>query len=692
MDDTHMTNEGNSIASEQRRDVGSETPPAIAPTYSREKALQDLPPMVYAMELFLASYMVRCEKFCEKADPTRTRLYLTTGHGLVQTIKSFMTYADEDILSAMEHTKTGALVANEHRKKSGITSRLSGLTSSLTSAFTGGEGSDIAWIRSMTAVERHAELMYAENLAEKAMLGVLYSGDWLAFIKEALNMRAAIHIYRSLFRFLQIADAAWQASHPNEKEDPSLDAHFRSGIYLGYGTSTLILSLLPSKLQSVVELFGYHASRADGLEVLERAGGWGGKSADDETSPPLVDKDAEGVRRPICDMVLLSFHLVISSFTTVGVSIPKAFRLIKYYTDRFPRGVFFLFARGRMALLQSRPADAIELHRTALQVLTEMEDEPSESQIEEKEAHNQFTRLAAISYWESANAYLALYDVDKSNEQWRHLHERGGWSKAVYAYGYAATAWELNRGKDDEQSKAETAKAVALLKTVPDLRQKIAGKSIPLEKLVARKARKFTLQGTSLWSTCPSRPHCHSENYLTLPALEIGYWFLAISHAPMDVLGRMLKDVEATLKELEAESAAQKRQGYWDDICLARFLEGVCLRYVAFPVSDVNADPVTPSEKSIPGADAAKRAEASFKSVFEHGTKVQYDHYVVYYAHYELGRLLACQNRTKEAGEQFELVLSGKYLEVGPSGRKGRYSLENALHMKARAATEVLGK
>lgn len=96
-----------------------------------------------------------------------------------------MTYADVDILSAIGHTKRGAHVAQLHRRKAGLTSRLSGLTSSLTSAFTGGEGSGVSWIRGMTPVERHAELIYAESLSEKAMLGVVYSGDWMAFIKEA---------------------------------------------------------------------------------------------------------------------------------------------------------------------------------------------------------------------------------------------------------------------------------------------------------------------------------------------------------------------------------------------------------------------------------------------------------------------------------------------------------------------------
>ena len=43
---------------------------------------------------------------------------------------------------------------------------------------------------------------------------------------------------------------------------------------------------------------------------------------------------------------------------------------------------------------------------------------------------------------------------------------------------------------------------------------------------------------------------------------------------------------------------------------------------------------------------------------------------------YELGRLLACQGNTESARHEFELVLSGKPLEVETSGRKGKYSME----------------
>jgi hypothetical protein len=34
----------------------------------------------------------------------------------------------------------------------------------------------------------------------------------------------------------------------------------------------------------------------------------------------------------------------------------------------------------------------------------------------------------------------------------------------------------------------------------------------------------------------------------------------------------------------EERKKLQARSGYWDDVCLARFLEGVCWRFVAYPV------------------------------------------------------------------------------------------------------------
>ncbi|KAJ7875576.1 hypothetical protein B0H14DRAFT_2715695 [Mycena olivaceomarginata] len=671
------------------------SPPPVKVPYKATEALDDIPGVSYALDLFLASKMHESEDYMNQSDKKKERMYFATGYGLIQCVKGLMSYADEDLLAALGHTKQGVLIASQHRKKAPyLASRLAGyVVSSLNTT-------GVGFVRTMTDVERHAELVYAESLFEKALLGIVYSGDWLAFIKEALNMRTTITVYRTLYKYVCAVDAEYAAelaaksastsasasttassttlpptngaaassslpSSPYPPESPAIDPHFRSGVYLGAGMSTLILSLLPARLLNIIELFGYAADRAEALEILGRAGGWGRPAASGDTSSaadaddeagPSVSTEQEGVRRAICDMALLIFHLVLSSYTFDGVDTRTAARIVKWNLKRYPEGVFFLFGAGRLALMRSQPREAIEYYTKAMA------------------AQSQYRNLHHISYWEMAIANLALADVDSSLECWRHLEREATWSKSIYSYGMAVCLLESTAGTEADR-KARVEEARKLMERVPGLRQKIAGKSIPLEKFVARKARKFLAQ----------------DNRLALPALEVSYVFLGIAHAPRRVVeDQMLPSVRALLATLaDTDNEKAKKNGYWDDYCLARFLEGVCLRYVAFPDPDAVLDPAEVPRMS--RDEAAAGAKAAFEAVFEHGPKIELDHHLVYHSHYELGRLVACLGDEAEARRQFELVLSGKYLEVGPSGKKvGKYSMENALHMRTQAAVEAL--
>ncbi len=89
-------------------------------------------------------------------------------------------------------------------------------------------------------------------------------------------MRTSFNTYRLLGKFLEESDAAAQAQ--GKPEDTSIDAHFRSGVYLGVGMSHLILSMMPSRLLSLIELFGYKGDRHTGLRLLYKAGGWTAES------------------------------------------------------------------------------------------------------------------------------------------------------------------------------------------------------------------------------------------------------------------------------------------------------------------------------------------------------------------------------------------------------------------------------
>jgi len=96
-------------------------------------------------------------------------------------------------------------------------------------------------------------------------------------------MRTTISIYKSLLKFLETVDAEAEA-RGDGPEDESIDHHFRSGVYLGNGVLNLTLSLMPGKLQTVAELFGYKGDRQVALKYLSLPGGWTKDSAEPSIS------------------------------------------------------------------------------------------------------------------------------------------------------------------------------------------------------------------------------------------------------------------------------------------------------------------------------------------------------------------------------------------------------------------------
>ena len=59
--------------------------------------------------------------------------------------------------------------------------------------------------------------------------------------------------------------------------------------------------------EQIAEVFGYGGDRKVALENLMAAGGWTKGS-----NTPAYNEKNEGVRRPVCDLILLTYHLVIS--------------------------------------------------------------------------------------------------------------------------------------------------------------------------------------------------------------------------------------------------------------------------------------------------------------------------------------------------------------------------------------------
>jgi hypothetical protein len=127
--------------------------------------------------LFLTSRMREAEAKAHAADPDGQHMYIGNASCVIQAIKSMMTFDIEDLRSALEIARITSALAHSLRKSAGgVTSRLAGMVRS---------GTQVAHIKSMNKVQKHAELVYAETLLIKAVLGIVAGGDWVGLVKEA---------------------------------------------------------------------------------------------------------------------------------------------------------------------------------------------------------------------------------------------------------------------------------------------------------------------------------------------------------------------------------------------------------------------------------------------------------------------------------------------------------------------------
>ena len=87
-----------------------------------------------------------------------------------------------------------------------------------------------------------------------------------------------------------------------------------------------------------------------------------------------------------------------------------------------------------------------------------------------------------LSRWEEAAEFAGL------------LLRESRWSRTIYSYLRAAALLSVPGPADD----ARQQEVSELMSTLPDFKQRIAGKSLPAEKFVIRKSRRFLAQGGRL--------------------------------------------------------------------------------------------------------------------------------------------------------------------------------------------------
>jgi len=567
-----------------------------------------------ALHLFLNNEF---DKAREKTRPLAPKsIYHSLGYTGILFLQAVMTFDNADIEAAVAAAKQCLDLCQVYRRHTSITTTLTSSinkamlrTSSLATGTTGSE--EAAKNREyddLTELEIHAELVYAECLLLRSILTFIQDENLVSFIKGGLKIRACYQSYKECLRIYRRRD--WKLEEPDDskeakariKRNSALKMHFDSGVKMGMGAFNVIISLLPPRVMRLLEIAGFSGNKSWGLKQLEEGF--------------LMQ---ESLRSPLCGTILLNYHTLISYVVGTGDGdLDFAEKILEMALEKHPKGALFLFYAGRLQEMRGNLDQAIDKF---------------ESSIDSQSLWQQFHH---ICFWELMWCYAFKGDWLLAMKYAEKLAKESRWSPATYTFHKAAFLIMVDTQlscKPDSSS----GHATSLMQAVPKMTQRIAGKSLPIEKFAVRKVKRYLAQG----------------NYLVLPGYELMYvWngFAVLGTNASVLIPSVHQRVESTLASLSPSSPF-----FVEDQSLCLLLSGLCNRYLG----------------------KFSEAEANFKKVLNNHKGLKDEMvYILPYATAELGFMHMQMQNYEQARH---------YFEHAKNHYKG-YSLESRLHFRLHSA------
>ncbi|KAJ2787601.1 hypothetical protein GGI15_000563 [Coemansia interrupta] len=689
-----------------------------------------------AVRLFLNSDFEAIDRLLE---PRRaTLLYASEGHAAIQYLRAMMSFTKEAMRSAQTAADATVALAVKCRKSAGSSggrtpersawrrkgteagsdraSVASGVSADGEAGrrqagwgggLTGVAGSLLgmvglgrpAWhaLRSMTAAQRHADLVHAEAHLLSAMLGMASGDGVIALVRDGWHVKSSYAAYRACNMFVQ--DVHQQGGR--------LDDHYVSGAYFGVGVFNLVLSMLPARLLRLVEVVGFSGDRALGLEMLAVAAGWRSHPVFRSLMHPApagtecLHPCGQGLRSEFCMLVLVAYHVFLCSSMCLGYpNVPLAEAVLAEANAANPHGLMFMYFSGLLHMtrrqvdeavgvfgrlvglgkhaskrLRAAGAGTVQLSSTSsildselLRALRDLRLEdckkPSDPTKLNEGRRSEWRQLQYMGYWERALCYMSLGMWMLAAEGFNKLRLENNWNKAVYTYSLACCLWEQAEmmGGDSDEQRSLREIVATLMAAVPALQRKVAGKSIPLEKFVMRKARRFDEQG----------------GFLMRPGLELVASWNLYAKTPADRLHALLAEVNRDIGQLAAHTPETYRHTrLYDDLSVLLLVKAHVLHELSRPTCVYNLQPPS-ADIRVPAAVAADchpelavAAADSYLRVLRLLPLVARDHYLAACARYHLGALYLAGSsidgeRVGWARAHWKCILAGRPITAAP--------------------------
>ncbi|XP_077269828.1 tetratricopeptide repeat protein 39B [Temnothorax americanus] len=507
-------------------------------------------------------------------------LYHSLGASVFAYLEAMFTFEQEHIEKASMMLKQCINLCSKHRKHTTITQNIGKMVKKIN-------------YDAYTIEEVHAELCYAESLLLKSMLTFVEDETLISFVKAGLKIRTCFLSYKECMTILK--NRKWK--------DDNHKVHFEGGVHMGIGTFNLMISLLPARVIKLLEFIGFSGDKEYGLMELREG-----------------CNDRKGLRHVLCVLSLLTYNLIISFILSHSDGdLDWCEQVLEQELSVYPNSVWFLFFKGRLELTRANFEECIDWY------------------IKSWKSQNVWPQFGILCYWELMWAHCSMQQWSKADTYATMLAEESNWSRTIYLYQKAAI---LLMQKPSTWS-AEKQRVDSLMMEAPVYKQRIAGKSLPLEKFMIKKTERYFAQ----------------KKNLVVPVFELMYvWnMFRIIGKRQDLILNIFKKIEEEERELKA---APKSDYHADNEALLLLLKGACLRQMQHPLL----------------------AEECLRGVLQLEKSLKEDTYLLPYATVELALL---------AQDQGDTQLAISFLEDAKKNYTG-YLLESRLHFRIHSDLMIL--
>ncbi|KAI9349981.1 hypothetical protein BD770DRAFT_394810 [Pilaira anomala] len=313
-----------------------------------------------------------------------------------------------------------------------------------------------------------------------------------------------------------------------------IDNAIESGIFFGTGLFSLIFSLLPPRVNRILNTLGFHSSRPFALHLLQRS------------------FKNQGLYSSLSALSLLAYYTNLSLFIHPqllpnSLSLENARQTLDQMKTFFPHGKIWKLLEGKLCKMEGKTRRGVEILRDARR-----RDNTRQQHKKKEGGKSNVTELAqlqALAVYEMGWGQIFLGDYFQAAETFFRLESMNNWSRAFYHY--IATCC-MFADEEYDKSALEFMQIPSILKR----KRHLGGRLLPNEIFAERKikhwkSKRHQLYGTTEESTLDG--YSLKRVVVVHPLWELIYLWNGFSQLTPNTLQHMKQTIEGNLATLSKD-------------------------------------------------------------------------------------------------------------------------------------------